>query len=145
MIYDGTLTMPANFAVLDEEEMTYVDGGWIGYNTFSSGFSARDSCNFCASDLWKVAACAAIGAGWVAYYSGAVGAAVGSVVPGGGTSVGAILGVVFGGLAVGVIEYVVINWALEWGHAANAAERRGWQITTVEVALNSLVMEVRVY
>ena len=27
MNYNGTLTMPANFAALDAEEMTYVDGG----------------------------------------------------------------------------------------------------------------------
>ena len=28
MMYNGTLVMPKNYAVVDEEEMTYVDGGW---------------------------------------------------------------------------------------------------------------------
>lgn len=28
MTYSGTLMMPANYAVVNEEEMTYVDGGW---------------------------------------------------------------------------------------------------------------------
>ena len=28
MCYDGKLVMPANCAVISEEEMTYVDGGW---------------------------------------------------------------------------------------------------------------------
>lgn len=28
MCYDGTLVMPKNYAVVSEEEMTYVDGGW---------------------------------------------------------------------------------------------------------------------
>ena len=26
--YDGALVMPKNYAVVDEEEMTYVEGGW---------------------------------------------------------------------------------------------------------------------
>ena len=28
MCYDGALVMPKNYAVVNEEEMTYVDGGW---------------------------------------------------------------------------------------------------------------------
>ena len=28
MTYDGTMVMPKNFAVVTEDEMTYVDGGW---------------------------------------------------------------------------------------------------------------------
>ena len=28
MMYDGALVMPKNYAVVNEEEMTYVDGGW---------------------------------------------------------------------------------------------------------------------
>ncbi len=30
MTYDGTMVMPKNFAVVTEDEMTYVDGGWSG-------------------------------------------------------------------------------------------------------------------
>lgn len=28
MCYDGALVMPSNYAVMNEEEMTYVEGGW---------------------------------------------------------------------------------------------------------------------
>ena len=28
MCYDGTLVMPSSYAVMNEEEMTYVEGGW---------------------------------------------------------------------------------------------------------------------
>ena len=40
MCYDGTLVMPSSYAVMDEEEMTYVEGGWCienklwGYNIY---------------------------------------------------------------------------------------------------------------
>ncbi len=35
MCYDGALVMPSNYAVMDEEEMTYVEGGAnISYNIF---------------------------------------------------------------------------------------------------------------
>ncbi len=30
MCYDGALVMPASYAVMNEEEMTYVEGGWSG-------------------------------------------------------------------------------------------------------------------
>ena len=34
MCYEGTLVMPSNCVVMDEEEMTYVEGGfYISYNT----------------------------------------------------------------------------------------------------------------
>ena len=40
MCYNGELVMPKNYAVVSEEEMTYVDGGWCidthwwGYNVY---------------------------------------------------------------------------------------------------------------
>lgn len=40
MCYDGALVMPSSYAVMDEEEMTYVEGGWCienklwGYNIY---------------------------------------------------------------------------------------------------------------
>ena len=30
MCYDGALVMPSNYAVMDSDEMTYVNGGWSG-------------------------------------------------------------------------------------------------------------------
>lgn len=41
MRYDGTLVMPSNYAVIEEEEMTYVDGGGsfqkVAYSTVKYG------------------------------------------------------------------------------------------------------------
>ena len=40
MCYDGTLVMPANYAVVSEDEMTYVDGGgkhWYNSVDFVAG------------------------------------------------------------------------------------------------------------
>ena len=46
MYYDGALVMPKNYAVVDEEEMTYVEGGYsreiVG---FSSGSEAYNKLN----------------------------------------------------------------------------------------------------
>ena len=40
MCYDGALVMPSGYAVMDEEEMTYVEGGAsISRRTFSWGVS----------------------------------------------------------------------------------------------------------
>lgn len=36
MSYDGTLVLPSSYAVMDEEEMSYVEGGWIGALNFPS-------------------------------------------------------------------------------------------------------------
>ena len=42
MCYDGALVMPNNYAIVDEEEMTYVDGGasikprWYGFDIYLS-------------------------------------------------------------------------------------------------------------
>ena len=30
MCYDGALVLPSSYVVMDEEEMSYVEGGWIG-------------------------------------------------------------------------------------------------------------------
>ena len=61
--YDGALVMPKNYAVVDEEEMTYVDGGvsakvrWYGVDIH---YTSRDLQGF-------VAACATGGgAAWLA-------------------------------------------------------------------------------
>ena len=63
MYYDGALVMPKNYAVVDEEEMTYVDGGvsakvrWYGVDIH---YTSRDLQGF-------VAACATGGgAAWLA-------------------------------------------------------------------------------
>lgn len=35
MCYDGALVMPSNYAVMSEDEMTYVEGGGIGKHKFN--------------------------------------------------------------------------------------------------------------
>lgn len=42
MCYDGTLVMPANYAVVSEDEMTYVDGGAQVY--LNSNHLNKDYC-----------------------------------------------------------------------------------------------------
>ncbi len=50
MAYDGALVMPSNYAVMEQEEMTYVDGG--SYNMdCSKRFLSKYNCNFTASWL----------------------------------------------------------------------------------------------
>lgn len=36
MCYDGALVMPSSYAVMDEEEMCYVEGGGIGKHWYNS-------------------------------------------------------------------------------------------------------------
>jgi len=40
MCYDGTLVLPSSYAVMDEEEMTYVEGG-VSTNVYWWGISIR--------------------------------------------------------------------------------------------------------
>ena len=61
MYYDGALVMPKNYAVVDAEEMEYVDGG------FYISKKAVDACCTvfvgCAAATWKSATAAAVGFG----------------------------------------------------------------------------------
>lgn len=55
MCYEGTLVMPSNCVVMDEEEMTYVEGG--GVNTYTG--TAKNASIFCQSQMaawWLLAA-----------------------------------------------------------------------------------------
>ena len=36
MCYDGALVMPSSYAVMSEEEMTYVEGGGLGKHWYNS-------------------------------------------------------------------------------------------------------------
>lgn len=47
MCYDGALVMPSNYAVMDEEEMTYVEGGY---------YLSQANCNAIAFALGATAA-----------------------------------------------------------------------------------------
>ena len=100
MIYDGTLTMPANFAALDEEEMTYVDGG-TETHFFSTKYDARDFLNdrawMCVDYMgFLTVACAALGSNFY--------------------------------LVVGtaVCDYIMDDWRKTYAAAAHTANHLGW-------------------
>lgn len=67
MCYDGTLVMPANYAVVSEDEMTYVDGGMfiIPSNSASTTTTTttKVSVTLSASQCNELAAVLAIGGG----------------------------------------------------------------------------------
>ena len=111
MIYDGTLTMPANFAALDEEEMTYTEGGSIlcdeSYQYCRSGYEAAAICHRASGQLTGVyLGCITVVA--------CIGALAGTAVsPGWGSLLGAIAGGFVGALASDVFK----DWAHEWDYA----------------------------
>lgn len=82
LCYEGGLVMPSSYAMMDEEEMTYVEGG----GTFSINISAR-----------AVQSLLSIG------ISGAVGVIVGVL------SANAAVGVIVGVLAQVVCDYIFNN------------------------------------
>ncbi len=98
MCYDGALVMPKNYAVVNEEEMTYIDGGWSGKKfmnnikglaalcasviTICKAFNCWDAIMACAATCYTKA---------LALYSGLclkLSAVVGSVNLAGGIIVG---------------------------------------------------------
>lgn len=54
MCYDGALVMPSSYALMDEEEMTYVEGG-LSYSKTSTGYKVTLSTRNCG-DLAALAA-----------------------------------------------------------------------------------------
>lgn len=95
MYYDGALVMPKNYAVVDEEEMEYVDGGF---------YLSSDNCATIATYVyaagWGIGAGLAIAA--LAKKLEAVGSGIVSFLRGLGTSVGGVIGAVVGTI-VGVL------------------------------------------
>ncbi len=69
MCYDGALIMPSNYAVMDEEEMIYVEGG-VSVKKTSMGYKVVLS----AQDCGDLAALAAGGSATMATVSGVLGA-----------------------------------------------------------------------
>lgn len=87
MCYDGTLVMPSNCVVMDEEEMTYVDGGgYISYNTIR-GVILTACINPIAATLvgitcYKLASLIAAKAGILGLKIGALGGPIVSLISG---------------------------------------------------------------
>ncbi len=70
MCYDGALVMPSSYAVMDEEEMTYVEGG--AWSTYTGNYAiigitcmlgASYTCGSAVAKLGK-ALCASACSGW---------------------------------------------------------------------------------
>ena len=73
--------MPSSYAVMDEEEMTYVEGGvsltktWYGY----SGYFTAKECSDIANALWAGTAVTGMGGTIAGFLSCGIGALVGGV------------------------------------------------------------------
>lgn len=81
MCYDGVLVMPKNYAVANEEEMTYIDGGaYLSHNKIV------DIVGFCSVNSYTVAALASAIKSSCVYVIGALTASLGVV----GTALGAL-------------------------------------------------------
>lgn len=102
MCYDGALVMPGSYAVMDEEEMMYVEGG----RTNSFRTTAGKAYSYCVSSCWalRLMACEA----------GCVIAALGTWI---GNVPGIIIGVA-GGLVVGNFVW---GWSDAYSSASNVA------------------------
>ena len=61
MYYDGALVMPKNYAVVNEEEMTYVEGGATAYVYSSAKDIQKRLSNVICASLVETGLCAAIG------------------------------------------------------------------------------------
>lgn len=79
MTYDGAMVMPANFVVVDEEEMEYLDGGglYMSYDTLLGVASA-----ICANpySISALAASVKYSAIYIACKIGIYGTAIGAIV-----------------------------------------------------------------
>ena len=108
MCYSGALVMPSSYAVMDEEEMTYVDGGkstWVSYSSVSAAYSAHAQAGSAFHYF-------AVGLG-VAF--AAFGTIVGTIKGLGNLIIGAIIGGT-GGLIAGS---VVWGWGTKFHDCAN--------------------------
>lgn len=100
MCYDGTLVMPANYAVVSEDEMTYVDGGEYKTATFcyKSPTNAYNYLNDMSNAISMTAALTIVGGSIIGAAVGLVGGPVGSVI---GAVVGGIAGLIGGSILWG--------------------------------------------
>lgn len=121
MTYNGTLTMPANFAALDAEEMTYVEGGYNEYY-FRTKYDARD---FLANR-----ACMCLD------YMGMV------TILGAASASNVLIA-----LTAGIADYLVAQWREQYATAAHTANHLSWT-NNVKVTLeinNALMWDINFY
>lgn len=115
--YNGTLTMPANFAVLDEEEMTYLDGGMIFQQRLA--YSKTDASNICANwagMAFDVANCSILAGALVGFVFGA------EIAGKTGAAAGAAIGALLGYYGSNILD----QWRLAYAQAARDARKLPW-------------------
>ncbi len=95
MCYEGAFLMPSNYAIMDEEEMTYVEGG--GTKSFSSRKAAAAEY---ATVGTRIQVASVLGGAGIAVLCTLIGGSAG--IP--GAVIGAILGVA-GGAVIGSIAW----------------------------------------
>lgn len=109
MCYDGALVMPSSYALMDEEEMTYVEGGVTGVRSFSTVGSAYSAYSSAGSQLHWLALGLGIS---VAVTGTGIGGLVGNIP---GAVIGAVIGAV-GGIVAGSIVW---GWGTTMHNCAN--------------------------
>jgi hypothetical protein len=128
MTYDGTMVMPKNFAVVTEDEMTYVDGGWYKTNTvyFSSAASAY-------KELDRMAWACYCSAFVIGISAAVIGFAMGGEI---GAGIGAIGGIIAG--------CIVWGWGSACDNGAIQAKQLGTRSCRVTYTLQNFTMNVSV-
>lgn len=134
MCYDGTLVMPSSYAVMSEEEMTYVEGGsWSSY----TGWDAIAQLTVIAGCAYTTgAAMKKVGASILATASTAIGliAAVSLVV---GFSVLAGATAYQAMLAVCAASFMVSSWK-----KTGSFEKAGFRVNGISIFTFTLCTEV---
>lgn len=141
MTYNGTLTMPANFAALEEEEMTYVDGGYkdSGVLYASSGTDLGHYLSTCAGVIYGYMLVYGISG---AVTAAAVGAIVGSLC---GNAPGLFIGAVIGTTAGLLSGCVLYSWGQECSRAASAAYSIGDRSCHYRLVEHQLTLSISVW
>lgn len=114
MCYDGALVLPSSYAVMDEGEMVYTEGGyylkktWYGY----TGYFTAKECSDISNALWMGTGVAGIGGAVAGFLSCGVGALVGGVLAGTGAIYAGYFGI---GANHRGVNFKIIGWAAQIG------------------------------
>lgn len=109
MCYDGALVMPSSFAMMDEEEMMYLDGcasGWVSFKSVSAAYNSH-----CVAGSALHFGAVGLGVGYAAF-STILGAAKFNLL---GALMGAAIGAA-GGIVAGSIVWA---WGTKFHDCAN--------------------------
>lgn len=79
MCYNGALVMPSSYAVMDEEEMTYVEGGWKKVTKwYGKGIklSGKETSQFLSDSSWLAIPICALYGGFGSKVAGIIAAGI---------------------------------------------------------------------